>query len=67
MPVKPHEQDEEYFARLEFARRKQALAERQPPAGMEAYQQEVAVAQFRCPKCVGRPGFDALQGHCGLC
>jgi hypothetical protein len=51
MPVKPSEQEEEYFARLEFERRKQALAERQLPAGTEAYQQEVAVAQFRCPKC----------------
>ena len=28
MPVKPSEQEEEYFARLEFARRKQELAER---------------------------------------
>jgi hypothetical protein len=51
MPVKPSEQEEEYFARLEFERRKQTLAERQPPAGTESYQQQVAVAQFRCPKC----------------
>jgi hypothetical protein len=36
MPVKPSEQEEEYFARLEFERRKQALAERQPPAGAPA-------------------------------
>jgi hypothetical protein len=51
MPVKPSEQEEEYFARLEFERRKQALAKQQPPAGTEAYQQQVAVNQFRCPKC----------------
>ena len=51
MPEKPSEQEEEYFARLEFERRKQALAERQTPAGAEAHQQEVAAAQFRCPKC----------------
>ncbi len=51
MPVKPREPEEEYFARLESERRKQALAERQPPAGAEAYEQEVAAAQFRCPKC----------------
>jgi uncharacterized protein len=51
MPVKPSEQEEEYFARLEFERRKQALAERQPPAGTEAHQQQVAVDQFRCPRC----------------
>jgi uncharacterized protein len=51
MPVKPSEQEEEYFARLEFEWRKQALAAQQPPAGADAYQQQVAVAQFRCPKC----------------
>jgi len=51
MPVKPSEQEEEYFARLEFERRKQALAEQQPPADVEASQQQVAVSQFRCPKC----------------
>ena len=59
MPVKPSEQEEEYFARLEFERRKQGLAERQPPAGTEAYQQQVAVAQFRCPKC----GAELVQMH----
>ena len=51
MPVKPSEQEEEYFARLEFERRKQALAEQQPPADVEASQQQVAVSQFRCPRC----------------
>jgi uncharacterized protein len=51
MPVKPSEQEEEYFARLEFERRKQALAEQQPLADVEATQQQVAVTQFRCPKC----------------
>ena len=35
MPVKPSEQEEEYFARLEFDRRKEALAERQRLAGSE--------------------------------
>lgn len=51
MPVKPSEQEEEYFARLEFERRRQALAEQQAPADVEAAQQQVAVTQFRCPKC----------------
>jgi len=51
MPVKPSEQEEEeYFARLE-ERRQQALAERQPPAGAQADQQQVAVIQLHCPKC----------------
>jgi len=51
MPVKPSEQEEEYFARLEFERRKQVLAGQQPPADVEATQQQVAVTQFRCPRC----------------
>ena len=51
MPVKPSEQEEEYFARLEFERRKQALAEQQPLADIEAARKQVAVTQFRCPKC----------------
>jgi CheY-like chemotaxis protein/Zn-finger nucleic acid-binding protein len=51
MPVKPSEQEEEYVAKRDRERRKQVLAERQPPAGAEAYQQEVAIAQFRCPTC----------------
>ena len=51
MPVKPSEQEEEHFARLEFERHKQALVEQQPSADVEATQQQVAVTQFRCPKC----------------
>jgi hypothetical protein len=51
MPVKPSEHEEEYFARLEVERRKQALAEQQPPADVEATQQQAAVTQFHCPKC----------------
>lgn len=49
MPVKPTEQEEEYFARLEFERKKKALHEQQQGAD-EATQQMVTV-QFRCPKC----------------
>jgi uncharacterized protein len=59
MPVKPSEQEEEYFARLEFERRKQALAERQSSADAEAAQQQVAVTQFRCPKC----GASLIETH----
>src|SRR5215475_11316414 len=51
MPVKPSEREEEYFARLEVARRKQALGEQQPPADVEATQHQVAITQCRCPKC----------------
>jgi len=51
MPIKPSEREAEYFAKLEFERRKRAIEEQHVPAGAEAYQQEVAAAQFRCPKC----------------
>lgn len=51
MPIKPSEREAEYFAKLEFERRKHALVAQPPPAGADASQPEVAVAQFRCPKC----------------
>jgi ribosomal protein L37AE/L43A len=51
MPGKPSEPEEEYFARQEFERRKQALAARAQDASEEAKKQEVAIAQYRCPKC----------------
>jgi ribosomal protein L37AE/L43A len=51
MPGRPSEQEEEYFARQEFERRKQALVTRAQSASGEAKQQEAAVAQYRCPKC----------------
>lgn len=51
MPVKPTEQEEEFFARQEFERRKQALAA-QATDNVEAERQRVlAVAQNHCPKC----------------
>jgi ribosomal protein L37AE/L43A len=51
VPSKPSEQEEEYFARQEFERRKQALAARAQSASGEDKKQEAAVAQYRCPKC----------------
>jgi hypothetical protein len=51
MSVKPSEQEEEYFARLEFERRKQALAEQKGQAAEEERQRVLAVAQHHCPKC----------------
>jgi hypothetical protein len=51
MSVKPPEQEEEYFARLEFERRKQALAEQTGRAAKEERQRVLAVAQNHCPKC----------------
>ena len=51
MPVKPTEQEEEYFARLEFERRKKALAEQESRAAEEERLRVLAVAKDRCPKC----------------
>jgi hypothetical protein len=51
MPVKPTEQEEEYFARLEFERRRKVLDERESQAAEEERQRILAVARGRCPKC----------------
>jgi phage FluMu protein Com len=49
--VKPSEQEEEYFARLDFERRKKALAEQESRAAEEERLRMLAVARDRCPKC----------------
>ena len=51
MPAKPSEQEEEYFARREFERRKKALAEKEREAAEEERLRVLAVARERCPKC----------------
>jgi hypothetical protein len=51
MPVKPSESEDEYFARLEFERRKAALVETQGRAAEEERLRVLAVAKGRCPKC----------------
>ena len=51
MPVKPSEQEEEYFARQEFERRKQVLAEQERKVAEEERLRALAVAKDRCPKC----------------
>jgi len=51
MPVKPTDQEDEYFARLEFERRKKALEEREPRAAEEERLRILAAAKGRCPKC----------------
>jgi ribosomal protein L37AE/L43A len=62
MPGKPSEQEEEYFARQEFERRKQALVTRAQSASEEAKKQEAAVAQYRCPKCGAELVMVSYQG-----
>jgi len=54
MPVKPTEQEEDYFARLEFEGRKKALAERESRCAEEERLRVLEVAWNRCPKCGAR-------------
>jgi len=51
MPIKPSEKEEEYFARMDYERRKKALNEM--VAGMEAEGQEKQkeLHYMHCPKC----------------
>jgi hypothetical protein len=51
MPVKPTDQEDEYFARLEFERRRKVLDEQESQAAEEERQRILAVARGRCPKC----------------
>ena len=51
MSVKPLEQEAEYFARSELARRKQALVEQASRDAEEERQRVFTVAQNHCPKC----------------
>jgi hypothetical protein len=51
MPIKPNEQEEEYFARLEFDRKKKALTEQESRSVEEERSRVLAVARNRCPRC----------------
>ena len=51
MPVKPSDQENEYFAKLEFERQKQKLAEQTRSTAGDGLQDETAVVPYRCPKC----------------
>jgi uncharacterized protein len=51
MSVKPLEQEAEYFARREFARREQALVEQENRAAEEECQRVFTVVQQHCPTC----------------
>lgn len=49
MPVKPTEQEDEYFARQEFERRKKALAEHE---GRSAEEERLRILD-KCSRCQG--------------
>jgi len=51
MPVRPSGNEEEYFAREEFERRKQAASERQAHIQAEELKQQRELHYMRCPKC----------------
>ena len=51
MPVTPSGQEEEYFAKQEFERRKKVLADQEGRAAEGERQRILAVARNRCPKC----------------
>ena len=51
MAVKPSESEDEYFARLEFEKRKAALKAAEGAAAETERQRVLAVGKGRCPKC----------------
>ncbi|MGH8057433.1 MAG: zf-TFIIB domain-containing protein, partial [Candidatus Entotheonellia bacterium] len=48
---KPSDQEEEYFARLEFERRRKAAEEEQRKLEAEGRQRLQELHSMRCPKC----------------
>lgn len=51
MPVKPTDQEDKYFARQEFERRKKVLEKHESRSTEEERLRILAVARGRCPKC----------------
>ena len=51
MSRRPSDQEEEYFARLEFERRKKTLADEESRSADEERRRVLAAIRNRCPKC----------------
>ena len=51
MPVKPSKNEDEYFARQEFERRRTAAAEQQAKLMTEERERERTLHFMKCPKC----------------
>ena len=51
MPVTPSDQEDEYFARQEFERRKREMADRDQRVAAQEREQILKLARGRCPKC----------------
>ncbi len=57
MPYKPSEQEEEYFARLEFEKKKKLEEERQARMAEEEKRRRKELHFMHCPKC----GMDLIE------
>jgi len=51
MPLKPSEQEDEYFARMEFERKKKVEEEKHKKLGDEEKRKLKDLHYMRCPKC----------------
>ena len=51
MPAKPTDQEDEYFARLEFERRRNVLDDRATRAAENDREHILSAVRGRCPKC----------------
>ncbi len=51
MPLKPSEQEEEYFARMEFERKKKIEEEKHGQLAEEEKKRIKELHNMRCPKC----------------
>jgi uncharacterized protein len=51
MPVKPSEKEEEYFARLEFEKKKKAEEEKHKRLAKEEKEELKRLHDMRCPRC----------------
>lgn len=57
MPRKPSESEEEYFARIEYERRKKAEREKQEKLAVEERERLRELHRMKCPKC----GMDLIE------
>jgi len=57
MPRKPSESEEEYFARIEYERRKKVEREKQEKLAAEEKERLRRLHHMKCPKC----GMDLLE------
>jgi len=64
MPVKPSDNEEEYFARQEMERRRRLAAEQDKAIAAEDREKARAAHFMRCPKCGSQLGEISFGGVC---